>query len=327
MYKRFGYVCQRARVGARAFHETKGWDEMDSRTMRRTGLSIAVAAALTGLAACGSGDDTSSADKAGGSKDKGGIKVSPIAALRSVDSSTDEADTARVEVSTVMGSQISTDMKGVMGWSDGLTGDVRATITGGTQAAQMKQLGQTRIDYRYLKNGFYANMGDKFAAQAGGGKHWIEYDYETLEEMSGAAGTALKDQAQKTTPNQSVKMLLASGDVRRVGKEKVRGTETTHYRGTVDIADFTGKNADLDERRLTELKEQFRQAGMSTETIDLWVDGDNLLVKKVEKADMKTGAFSQTAYYSDYGTPLSVEKPPASDTVSFKDLMNKQPAG
>ncbi|MGV9880627.1 hypothetical protein [Streptomyces sp. NPDC003006] len=300
---------------------------MKSTTMRRTGLSIAVAAALTGLAACGSGDSGDSSGKAaGGAKDKGGINVSPIAALRSVETSTDRADTARVEMKTVMGSRISTDMKGVMGWSDGLTGNVRATITGGSQAEQMRQLGQTEIDYRYLKNGFYANMGDKFAAQAGSGKHWIEYDYETLEELSGAAGTALKDQAQKTTPNQSVKMLLASGDVKRVGKEDVRGTETTHYRGTVDIADFTGKNADLDERQMTELKQQFEQAGLSTETIDIWVDGDDLLVKKVEKATMKDGAFSQTAHYSDYGTPLSVEKPPASDTVSVKDLMNKQPA-
>ncbi|QEV19634.1 hypothetical protein [Streptomyces alboniger] len=300
---------------------------MNSTIMRRTGLSIAVAAALTGLAACGSGDSGDSSDKAGGgAKDKGGIKLSPVAALRSVETSTDKADTARVEVQTVMGSQISTDMKGVMGWSDGLTGNVQATITGGTQAEQMRQLGQTKIEYRYLKNGFYANMGDKFAAQAGGGKHWIAYDYAELEKLSGAAGAALKDQAQKTTPNQSVKMLLASGDVKRVGKETVRGTEATHYRGTVDVADFTGKNSDLDEQQMKELKQQFQQAGLTTETIDIWVNSDDLLVKKVEKADMKTGSFSQTAHYSDYGTPLSVQKPPASDTVSFQDVMNKQPA-
>ncbi|MFF8642389.1 hypothetical protein [Streptomyces sp. NPDC015345] len=299
---------------------------MNSTTMRRTGLSIAVAAALTGLAACGSGDSGGSSDKAGGGQDEGGIKVSPIAALRTVQKSTDKADTARIDGTTSMGSQVSMDMKGVMGWSDGITGNVTVTFTGGAQAQQMEQLGQRKIDYRYLKNGFYAHMGDTFASQAGGGKHWLEYDYDTLAEMSGAAGEAFQDQMQKSTPNQSVKMLLASGDVKRVGEEEVRGTKATHYSGKVDVADFTAKNTDLDEEQLSELKKQFEQAGMSTETIDIWVDDDDLLVKKIEKADTKNGAFSQTAYYSDYGTPLSVEKPPASDTVSFKELMNKQPA-
>ncbi|MEU7648462.1 hypothetical protein [Streptomyces huasconensis] len=297
---------------------------MNSTTMRRTGLSIAVAAALTGLAACGSGDSGGSSDKAGGGKDSGGIKLSPIAALRSVQKSTDQADTARIDGKTSMGSQVSMDMKGVMGWSDGITGNVTVTFTGGAQAQQMEQLGQTKIDYRYLKNGFYANMGDTFASQAGGGRHWLEYDYDTLAEMSGAAGEAFQDQMQNSTPNQSVKMLLASGDVKRVGEEEVRGTKATHYSGKVDLADFTAKSADLDEEQLSELKKQFEQAGMSTETIDIWVNDDDLLVKKIEKADTKNGAFEQTAYYSDYGTPLSVEKPPASDTVGFKELMNKQ---
>ncbi|MEV7195431.1 hypothetical protein AB0N81_27045 [Streptomyces sp. NPDC093510] len=294
---------------------------MNSTIMRRTGLSIAVVAALTGLTACGSGD---SSDKADGDKGKGGIKLSPIAALRTVEKSTDKADTARVDGSTTMGSLTAMDMKGVMGWSDGITGNVTVTFTGGSQAQQMRQLGQTKLDYRYLKNGFYANMGDKFAAQAGGGKHWLEYDYDTLAEMSGAAGEAFQDQMQNTTPNQSVKMLLASGDVKRVGEEKVRGTQATHYSGKVDIADFTARSADLDEDQMSELKKQFDQAGISTETIDIWVDDNDLLVKKIEKADTKNGPFSQTAYYSDYGTPLSVEKPPASDTMSFKDLLNKQ---
>ncbi|QEU92457.1 hypothetical protein [Streptomyces kanamyceticus] len=296
---------------------------MNSTTMRRAGLSIAVAAALTGLAACGSGDSKSS-DKADGGAKEGGIKVSPIAALKTIETSTDKADTAKVDGTTTMGTQSTMDMDGVMGWSDGITGDVTVSFTGGTQAQQMEQLGQSKINYRYLKNGFYANMGPKFAAQAGGGKHWVEYDYDTLAEMSGAAGEVFKDQMQNATPNQSVKMLLASGDVKRVGEEKVRGVKATHYSGTVDVTDLTKKSANLDDAKSAELKKQFEQAGMSTEQIDIWVNDDDLLVKKIEKADTKNGPFQQTAYYTDYGTPLSVAKPAASDTVSFKDLMKQQ---
>ena len=57
---------------------------------------------------------------------------------------------------------------------------------------------------------------------------------------------------------------------------------------------------------------------MNTEKIDIWVNDDDLLVKKVEKAETKNGPFSQTAYYSDYGTKVSVEKPPASDTMTSR---------
>lgn len=295
---------------------------MNSTTMRRAGLSIAVAAALTGVAACGS---SGGGDGDAKGKKKGSVALSPIAALRTIQDKTDSADSAKVEGKTVMGTKMSMDMTGSMEWSDGITGNMTATLTGGTQAEQMEQIGQSKIDYRYLKNGFYANMGDKFAEQAGGGKHWIEYDYATLAEISGAAGDAFKDQMQNTTPNQSVKMLLASGDVKRVGEETVRGTKATHYSGTVDAADFTGKNADLDAEQMAELRKQFKQVGLTTQTIDIWVDADDLLVKKAEKGKMADGDFSQTAYYSDYGTPVSVEKPPASDTMSFKDLMNQQP--
>ncbi|MEU6679164.1 hypothetical protein [Streptomyces sp. NPDC046925] len=295
---------------------------MNSTTMRHAGLSIAVAAALTGVAACGS---SGGGEGEGEGKGKGSVALSPVAALRTIEDKTDDADSAKIEGKTVMGNKMSMDMTGSMKWSDGITGNMTATLTGGTQAQQMEQIGQSKIDYRYLKNGFYANMGDKFAAQAGGGKHWIEYDYATLAEISGAAGDAFKDQMQNSTPNQSVKMLLASGDVKRVGEETVRGTKTTHYSGTVDAADFTGKNSDLDAGQMEELRKQFKQVGLSKQTIDIWVDGDDLLVKKAEKGEMADGEFSQTAYYSDYGTPVSVEKPAASDTMSFKDLMNQQP--
>lgn len=305
-------------------HEYKGWDVMNSTTMRRAGLSIAVAAALTGVAACGSSGGEGG-EGGGKGKEKGSVALSPIAALRTIENKTDDADSAKVEGKTVMGSKMSMDMTGAMEWSDGITGNMTATLTGGTQAEQMEQMGQSKIDYRYLKHGFYANMGDKFAEQAGGGKHWIEYDYATLAEISGAAGDAFKDQMQNSTPNQSVKMLLASGDVKRVGEETVRGTKATHYSGTVDAADFTGKHSDLDAEQMTELRKQFKQLGLSKQTIDIWVDGDDLLVKKAEKGEMADGAFSQIAYYSDYGTSVSVEKPPASDTMSFKDLMNQQP--
>ncbi|MFM9369309.1 hypothetical protein [Streptomyces sp. Da 82-17] len=294
---------------------------MKSSTVRRACVSIAAAAALTGVAACGGG--SAGKGQAEGESEGGGA-LNPLAALRTVDDKTQDADSARVDGTTTMGAQGSMEMKGGLDWSDGVTGNLRMTFTDGPMADQMQQAGDTTIDYRYLKNGYYANMGDKFAA-ASGGKHWIEYDYETLAEMGGAAGAALKNQMQSSTPNQTVKMLLASGDVKRVGEEKVRGVNATHYSGTVDVADLTAKNANMDEKAAADLRKQLQDAGMTTEKIDIWVNDQDLLVKKTEEAKMKNGEFSQTVYYSDYGVDVTAEQPPADDTVNVKDLMKQQP--
>ncbi len=297
---------------------------MKSTTLRRAGLTIAavtVLSAVTGCSSGGSGGSEGSKGSGGSGKD-GAARFSPLAALRSAEKSTDAADSAKVESSTTMGSVMSMTADGALGWGDGLTGTLTITYTGGTMAETMRQTGSTSMEARYLPDAYYAKMGDAFAAQAGG-KHWIKYAYDDLETLAGGSGAYLKDQMQNTTPNQSVKLLLASGDVRKVGEEKVRGQQTTHYSGTVDVADLASKNSNLSQKQLDDLKKQLDQAGVTTETVDSWVNDDDLLVKTVEKGETTAGAFTQTAYYSDYGTPVSAEEPPASDTADFAELVQQ----
>jgi hypothetical protein len=295
---------------------------MKSTTVRSLTLSIAAVIALSGVAACSSSGSGSSG-KDGKASGRSATHVSPVAALRTAEKSTDGADSAKVESTTAMGSLMSMKADGALGWSDGLAGNLTITYTGGTMADTMRQLGTTSMQARYLPDAYYAKMGEKFARQAGG-KHWIRYGYADLAALGGSSGTYLKDQMQNTTPNQSVKLLLASGDVKKVGTEKVRGVNTTHYSGTVDVADLAGKNSNLSASQLAGLKKQLTQAGVTTETVDIWVDGQDLLVKKVEKGEMSTGRYTQTAYYSDYGVKVSATRPPASDTEDFKELLKQQ---
>jgi hypothetical protein len=295
---------------------------MKSTTVRSLTLSIAAVTALSGVAACSSSGSGSSG-KDGKASGRSATHVSPVAALRTAEKSTDGADSAKVESTTAMGSLMSMKADGALGWSDGLAGNLTITYTGGTMADTMRQLGTTSMQARYLPDAYYAKMGEKFARQAGG-KHWIRYGYADLADLGGSSGTYLRDQMQNTTPNQSVKLLLASGDVKKVGTEKVRGVNTTHYSGTVDVADLAGKNSNLSASQLAGLKKQLTQAGVTTETVDIWVDGQDLLVKKVEKGEMSTGRYTQTAYYSDYGVKVSATRPPASDTEDFKELLKQQ---
>ncbi|MGW1889341.1 hypothetical protein ACWCP6_03660 [Streptomyces sp. NPDC002004] len=292
---------------------------MNGTSVRRAGLAIAVAAALTGITACGG---SGGGGKAAG--DGAGERMSPVAALRSIASRTDRADSAKVEATTSLGTMMSMKADGTLGWGHGLTGDMTITYTGGRMADMMRQMGSSSMEARYLPEAYYAKMGDRFATQSGG-KHWIKYEYDALASLTGGSGAYLKDQMQNSTPNQSVKLLLASGDVKKVGREKVRGVDTTHYSGTVDVAKLAERNSSLGASQLADLKKQLQQAGVTTEQVDIWVDAEDLLVKRHERGELSTGTMESTAYYSDYGAKVSAEEPSAGDTVDFKDLVKKRP--
>ncbi|MER5358333.1 hypothetical protein [Streptomyces sp. NPDC002785] len=291
---------------------------MRTSTVRRVSLSVAVAAALTSVAACGGSDSD------GGNRGSAAVKADPIAALRDVQKKTGGERSAKVEGTTQMGTAMSMKQSGTIDWTDGLTGTMEITYTGGSMADVMKQNGGSgTMQARYFKDGYVVNMGDNFAKQAGG-KHWISYGYADLAKLAGASGEAMKQQLQNTTPDQGVKSLLASGDVKKVGQEDIRGVSATHYSGTVDVAELTAKNSALDADQLDQLKKQLSDVGITTEKVDVWVDKNNLLVKKTERGQMKTGELNSTVYYSDYGTKVSVEKPPAGDTADFADLLKQQ---
>ncbi|WDT88850.1 hypothetical protein H0E86_22420 [Streptomyces sp. SCSIO-PteL053] len=293
---------------------------MRTSTARRMGTAVAAAAALTSMAAC------SGSDSAGGSgkgKADAVAKASPVAALKQVQQKTGGAESAKVEGTTEMGSTMSMKQSGVIGWADGLSGAITVTYTGGTMGEALKKAGgDGSVEARYFKDEYYANAGAGMAANTGG-KNWIRYSYKDLAELGGASGDVMQDQIQNSTPEEGVKALLASGDVKKVGQEDVRGVSATHYSGTVDVAELTAKNSSLDAKQLAAFKEQLALAGVTTQTVDIWVDENDLLVKKTERAEMKTGTLNSTLFYSDYGTEVPSEKPEASDTVDFKELLKQ----
>ncbi|MCC8480890.1 hypothetical protein LMJ41_23835 [Streptomyces globisporus] len=293
---------------------------MRTSTARRMGTALAAAAALTSMAAC------SGSDSAGGSgkgKADAVAKASPVAALKQVRQKTGGAQSAKVEGTTEMGSTMSMKQSGVIGWADGLSGAITVTYTGGTMGEALKKAGgDGSVQARYFKDEYYANAGAGMAANTGG-KNWIRYSYKDLAELGGASGDVMQDQIQNSTPEEGVKALLASGDVKKVGQEDVRGVSATHYSGTVDVAELTTKNSSLDAEQLAAFKEQLALAGVTTQTVDIWVDENDLLVKKTERAEMKTGTLNSTLFYSDYGTEVPSEKPEASDTVDFKELLKQ----
>ncbi|MEU0942766.1 LppX_LprAFG lipoprotein [Streptomyces canus] len=274
--------------------------------MKRTTVWLTTAAALAGLAACTSSGSSDRPEE----RRRTASAPAALPALHTAERSTERARTARVRSTTVMGTQLSLTADGVLAWRDGLSGSLTLDYTGGTAAETMRALGVTSMEARYLADAYYARMGDTFAAKTGG-KHWLRYAYDDLKNLGG--GADLADQMRSTTPNQSVRLLLDSADVRELGRETVDGQATTHYAGTVDVEDVTD----------TELRQRLQNADVTAETLDIWVNDKNLLVKKVEKTSTANGRVTQTAHYSDYGVKVAVRKPPAADTADFKSLLSQ----
>ncbi|MER6356864.1 hypothetical protein ABT186_34925 [Streptomyces sp. NPDC001634] len=291
---------------------------MRDRGVRRGILSIVVVAALSTAAGCtlsGDGGSHKGSSEASGGR---GTRVDSrsASALRAVEKATARAGSARIESTTAMGTMLSLKTDGALGWSGASVGTLRLTYTGGQLAETMRTLGSTSMEARLLPDAYYAKVGATFARRLHG-RRWIKYAYDDLAALPGGSGAYLTDQLRNTAPLQPVRLLLAAGDVRRVGDETVRGRRTTHYSGTVTTAALGGEDA-------AGLKEQLEQAGVTTETVDIWVDDHDLLVKKVEKGELSTGRMSSTAYYRDYGVKVSAAKPPAAETADFKELVSTQ---
>ncbi|MGW1258055.1 hypothetical protein ACWD5Q_23440 [Streptomyces sp. NPDC002513] len=286
--------------------------------VRRGILPVAAAAALSAVAGCSISGDTgphkgspaTPSGSAAGRVDSRGT----AAALRTVEEATIRAGSARIESTTAMGGMLSLKTDGALGWSGEPVGTLRITYTGGQLAATMRALSSTSLEARLLPDAYYAKVGETFAQRLEG-RHWIRYGYGDLAALPGGSGASLTDQLRDTAPLQPVRLLRASGDARRVGEETVRGRRTTHYSGTVVPADLTGRDA-------AGLKARLEQAGVTRETVDIWVGDRGLLVKKVERGELTSGRMSATAYYHDYGVKVAAGRPPAADTADFKELMN-----
>ncbi|MGK3088519.1 hypothetical protein ACG93S_01465 [Streptomyces sp. WAC01490] len=139
----------------------------------------AVLAALLSVAACSGGGGASGT--AGKPTGAGAADAGSVTALQQIRKRTGTVRSARIEGTTEMGDTVSMKQTGTIGWSDGLTGSLTLTYTGGTMAKALKQGGggDGSVRARYLQDEYYADMGEAFAATIGG-KRWVRYAHQDL---------------------------------------------------------------------------------------------------------------------------------------------------
>ncbi|XRQ06216.1 hypothetical protein ACN3XK_58300 [Actinomadura welshii] len=166
----------------------------------------------------------------------------------------------------------------------------------------------------YMKMPMLSELGAGSSA-----KPWIKMSLDELGRQSGLNIDQLLQQSQQMDPVQNTKMLTASKDAREVGKETVDGVETTHYTGTYRIEDAL---AQLPADQQEVIRKGYAQSGMDDMQFDVWVDGEQLPRKMAMKSGQTAdGVMNMTFTYRDFGRPVQITEPPASQVTDFSEML------
>jgi endonuclease YncB( thermonuclease family) len=275
-------------------------------------LRAATVALLAGvlLAACGTAGDS-------GSSGSEARQQSPVEALTLASAKTTQAKTAKLAFTVATsgtGAQAGTvNGEGV---ADFDAHKVQMTMNAGSERVEMVMDGTT----------IYLQVPGQ---QLEPGKSWLKLD---LKAMGTAAGKDLANLASGAgnDPTQALALLQgASTDVREVGTERVRGTETTHYKATIDLRKAAEQQGPEARKQLDRL---LQQAEVQSLPADVWVDDQGRLRKMQYALKMMAKASDQgqgsatvntTVELFDFGTTAKVEPPPAGQVADFAEVLQQ----
>jgi hypothetical protein len=176
----------------------------------------------------------------------------------------------------------------------------------------------------------------KIPADAGAslprGKSWIAAGTGTSGDLaaSGLGGLLPSPVAGNGDPADLLASLTAiSGSVTKQGTATIRGVPVTQYRVTIDLAKAAARVPGWEQ---ASYKEFTQSLGAKTIPVDVWVDSQNLVRRMREALPMPTGlgapagmAVTQTTDFYDFGVPVQVSAPPASEVASLSQLIMDGP--
>ncbi len=155
-----------------------------------------------------------------------------------------------------------------------------------------------------------------FTARAG--KPWVKMTLDQLVPgASDLSGSGASDPTQVLGYLRSV-----STSIQRVGSERVRGVETTHYRAVVDYAKMAGS---VSPAAAAAVKKAIQVMGTSKVPMDVWLDGQNRAARIAMNMPMaiqgQKVAMNMSFDYFDFGTHVSVKAPPANQVADMSALL------
>ncbi|AKZ57515.1 conserved exported protein of unknown function [Streptomyces ambofaciens ATCC 23877] len=205
---------------------------------------------------------------------------------------------------------------------------MKPTLAMSMKMTALDQGADAKAEIRLVGKAMYIGGGAE-AAKEMDGKSWIKFDLAALgadKELNQLGGAS---QADKNPATEST-FLTGAKDVEKVGTETVEGVETTHYKGTVALADLEksleGEDKDTRDKRRKSL-EQYKEMGVDKLTMDTWIDGDDHTKRFRVRGDADKGPLDMTITFLGFNEPVKVTAPPAKDTVDLAEMMQESQTG
>jgi hypothetical protein len=241
--------------------------------------------------------------------------------VRAASTKTGQARSAKFRFTTSMGTHEMTGQGEGLFDGDNSALDYTATTTGTGTAGSM--------EFRYVDKTVYLKISlpPQSPVQITGGKPWGRVD--PSNPMAAALG-ATADRAQQNDPSQVLQQIQQAGTITRSEQTTLDGQQVDHYWVDIDLAkaaSMLGSTSGLSGDELRQLTSQVK-----TVPVQLWLNHDQLPVQfsedltpvmKAAGAPASVQPFTMTMNYSDWGTPVAVQAPPA-DQVG--DIEATQPS-
>ena len=181
--------------------------------------------------------------------------------------------------------------------------------------------GQGDLETVFLQRVMYLHLPEKLSAQVPGGKPWLKLDLDKLGKAQGIDLGALQS-TSSNDPTQQLDQLRGAGEVKRVGSEKVRGTQTTHYRAKVDLRKAADKAPAAQRAAARRSVERLiKLQGASTLPVEVWIDDQGRLRRERVAQKIQGQPLDFTMDLYDFGTRETLKAPPASQTQNFSDVV------
>lgn len=286
-------------------------------TGTRTRLGIAAAAtvaALLGVAACSGGAGGAAAADGGSasaSPSPSPFDESPdaISAVTEMMHKVQAAATVRIQgtVSSSVGGN--TTLSGDEKFSPNLEMSMTTQIQGQTMSEVL------------IGSKFYMDYPALSAAM--GGKPWGEFD---LADDDGSLGSlsSLADTSQEYDPATQIAALVASGNITDIGPETDQGQPCEHFHGQLDATsmlegeDYSQAYVNLlSLSQINSLENMVKTAGVTKESVDVWVGPDQLPVEIKYATQSANGQVVSDMVLSGWGTAAQVGAPPASQVFDL----------
>ena len=156
------------------------------------------------------------------------------------------------------------------------------------------------------------------------GKTWVRGTADAVK--AGGFDFTQLDSFAQNDPRDALEALRAvSGDVETVGAEELHGVETTHYRAHLDPDDLARQANERQADAASLFDRLSAQSGVTDVPLDVWIDADGLVRKLAFDLDApdtagQTGHVSLAFELWDYGEPVEIEVPPASQVADASAL-------